>query len=335
MNKPAPPLESMKDVGWKYWRAMLKGQEFPTHPAFVPIGFYRLDNRATSRRAASSYPVAIYDVDAQGNSVPKSVQMGHGEPFVIGNDPAAEEDFSFKTFAKCCRNAITHATYLYWLEHREWPQDQPAAAIAASEAPRSNTEATPDLVLRETIAELRAEADKWLTSIGGSVTSQEQADKAADFASRFAELEKEADEARLSGRRPHLDRAEQVQKTWAPVVDAGHYNKRWAKGLSEDWLKAEKARKLREAAEAAAAGKAVSIASLGVKAGTRGRAVSMRGRVEYRCDSYDAVFAHFKDDPRLKAHLLVVQACGQLAKAALEAGETVPGARLETVESAA
>ncbi|MBN6819576.1 hypothetical protein JRF84_08230 [Methylobacterium organophilum] len=335
MNKPAPPLESMKAVGWKYWRAMLKGQEFPTHPAFVPLGFYRLDNRATSRRAASSYPVAVYEVDAQGNPVPKSVQMGHGEPFVIGNDPAAEEDFSFKTFAKCCRNAITHETYLYWLEHREWPNDQATAAIAASEAPRSNTESTPDLVLRETIAELRAEAERWLASIGGSVTNQHQADKAADFASRFAELEKEADEARTSGRRPHLERAEQVQKTWQPIAQAGAASKTWAKELTVAWQKAEKARILREAAEKAAAGEVVALGALKVKAGTRGRAVSMRSRVEYRCDSYDAVFAHFKDDPRLKAHLLVVQACGQLAKAALEAGETVPGARLETVESAA
>jgi hypothetical protein len=335
VNKPAPPLESMKSVGWKYWRAMLKGQEYPTHPAFVPIGFYRLDNKATSRRAASSYPVAVYEIDAQGNPVPKTVQMGHGEPFVIGHDPAVEEDFSFKTFAKCCRNAISHETYLYWLEHREWPQDQATAAIAKSEAPKSNTEATPDLVLRETISELRAEAEKWLKDIGGAVTNQEQADKAADFASRFAELEKEADEARLSGRRPHLDRAEQVQKMWAPVVDAGHFAKRWAKGLSEDWLKAERARKLREAAEAAAAGKAVSVASLGVKAGTRGRAVSMRSHQEPHVTDLKALIEHYRNMPRFWESPAVLAALGAIAGADTKAGQTVPGFEFKTVESVA
>ncbi len=313
--------EASAETGWAFYQAALKGQPYPTHATYVPIGYFRHFDRHKTK----SWPVAIW-VASDGV---KRIQIGDSE-IVTVSSREIEEDFAYKTFQYCCRNAITYAAYQAWKATREWP------AEIADEVPVERDSNSPaDTQVRESITELRAEAEKWLKDIGGAVTTQEQSDKAADYASRFSDLEKEAKEHRETGRKPHLDRAAEVQTTWKPIEDAGGAAKTWAKALTVAFQQAERARLLKEAAERAAAGEAVSVGALRVKSGTRGRAVTLRTRIEFRCDDVAKVFAHYRDDPRFAKHLLVVQALGQLAKADLEASKPVPGARLETVESAA
>jgi hypothetical protein len=313
--------EDSAKTGWAFWQAAMKGQTYPTNPAYVPIGFFRHYDRHKTK----SWPVSIW-IASDGV---KRIQVGDAD-VVVCHSREVEEDFAYKTFQYCCKNAISYETYKAWKATREWPPE-----IADDKPVERDSNSPPDTQVKESITELRAEAEKWLKDIGGTVTTQEQADKAADYSSRFSDLEKEAKEARESGRKPHLERAAEVQTIWKPIEDAGAAAKTWAKNLTADFQKAERARVLKEAAERAAAGEAVSVGNLRVKTGTRGRAVTLRSRIEYRCDDVMKIFAHYRDDPRFAKHLLVVQALGQMAKADLEAGGTVPGARLEVIENVA
>lgn len=321
---------ALKDP-WAFWKAAMRGEMLNTHPHFVPIGFYRLDTAAKEKKPATSYPVAIW---IDGPSGDKMARVSHAKT-VVFSTPAAEEDFGLDTFSRCCRAPISYEAYVYWMEHRAWPPEQVADALTASHPDRTNSGAAPDVVLRETIAELRAEADKWLESIGGKVRDQDEANKAADFASRFSELEKEAEEARNAARKPHMEAAAAEQATWHPIVTAGAASKTWAKALTVAWQMAERTRILQEAAAKAAAGEAVSLGNLSVKAGTRGRAVSLRSREVATVTDWDVLFAFYRDQQRFRELDIVKAALTQLAKSDLHAGTAVPGAKLEKIESAA
>lgn len=299
------------------WHSMLAGSPIKVPAHVVGLGFYR-----KQERDGRQIGVAIWANDA-GRPIAK---VGSYGPKLLGTHEQ-EEDFSFNTFAWC--KAVSEDAYRAWAATGTWPDQAPAPAAT------NNANAADDVQLRETVAELKAEAEAWLKSIGGKVENQDQANKAADFADRFAEIEKDAETRRKAENDPLAKQVKEINARWKPISDAGAQAKTWAKNLTLEWQRAEKVRLLKEAAAAAEAGEVVRTDKLKPKTGTRGRAVTLRTRQEYRCTDYAAQFEHWKDKPEFREHLLVVQACGQLSKAALEANLEVPGAKLETVESVA
>lgn len=328
MGEPAPPLESMKNIEWSYYNALLAGNEPPrTHPAFAPWGYYRKDDA----RKGTSVAVAIFP-DAQKRTW---VRIGDGKTWRF-KTPEEEGRFCYDELAYFSRKVVPFEAYQFWMEHKRWPPEKVADAIEASKPPADHN-GPPETILSEALNELGVQAREWYQGLGeAGITTQADADKAADFASRFAEMEAEAKRERETRRKPHLDAAAEVQKVWKPIEDNAADVKTWAKRLVSAFIAAENKRKLAEAAEAAARGDAVKLSDLkGAKAGTRGRAVSQRTRQELRVESVDTLFEHYVTDPRFKAHLLVADALGKLAKADLEEGKAVPGAKFETVSTVA
>lgn len=328
MGEPAPPLESMEAIEWSYYNALLAGTEPPKmHPWFAPWGYYRKDDV----RKGTSVAVSILP-DAQKR---RWVRIGDGKAFRL-KTPEEEGKFCYDELSYFSRKVVSYEAYIFWMEHKRWPPEKVADAIEASAAPADHN-GPPETIAWEALNELAVQAREWHQSLGeAGITTQADADKAGDFASRFAEMEADANRLREEGRKPHLEAADAVQKVWKPIVDNAADVKRWVKGLVAAFIKAENARKLKEAAEAAERGEAVKMGDLkGAKAGTRGRAISARTRAEYRCDDYAAVFAHYRDDPRFRDSPAVASILGKMAKDDLEDGKTVPGARLETVQTVA
>lgn len=335
-HQPAPPLESMATIGLTYWQALIAGSEPPrTHPAFVPEGWYRWTDRR--EKTKKDIPVQIWVVDGK-----KWVREGDNKAFRL-KDAAHEEDYSFKAFASYSRKAIAYEVYTHWMDQKAWPADQAADAIAASEAPREGN-GEPHEIQRETLTDLQAEFRKWFEGLGGAagpgIQTQDDADRAGNFADRFAELEREAKTTREGLRKPLQEQLDEIQKLWKPIQDDADEAKRFAKQMVGKFLQAETARKLAEAAaEAAKAlveGKPIrNTAVSSAKAGTRGRAISTRIQQRYVCDDYAKVRDFLLKDPAFLESPALASLCGNWANEMLRAGKEVPGARLEDVATVA
>jgi hypothetical protein len=145
-------------------------------------------------------------------------------------------------FADCNSTPISYELYETIAHGGAWPED-----IAP-------VETAPDLAPHEAAAvELKAQQDAakaWATALGGKPATQQDADKAANYAEAFGKIEKSSDKARTAEKEPHLEAGRAVDAKWKPITEGAALEKKWAKGLSEDYARAEAARRQREADEA-------------------------------------------------------------------------------------
>lgn len=323
------------DPNYAFWLGALAGSPPELTVGRAESGFYR--NR---QRDGSLQPIAIWR-DNGGNLM---VKIGAERSKRIER----EDEFCERVFSWCCKNPVTEAAYRTFMETGAWPEDVPDVAEKAQAAALTKAVATnpggalsnsvvaeTHVVITETINELRKEAEAWLASIGGEISCQEHADKAGNFASRFGELEKEAETKRVAEKEPVLKLQREIDGKWQPVKTAGDRAKRWIKGLMTKFLQAEQARKLAEAAQRAQEGASVKEADTKVKAGTRGRSVSLRTVRELRVTDFDTLWAHFENDKRFRAHPDVTRVLGRLAESDLNAGREVAGAKIEETQVAA
>ncbi|TVR06672.1 MAG: hypothetical protein EA385_15250 [Salinarimonadaceae bacterium] len=327
---------------YAYWLAALQGERIDLNEATdettgstypePACGFYR-----HRRRDGEFDPVAVWR-NGDGDLVAKI-----GGASTVPADSA----FSERVFAYACKSPITEDVYRAVMGGADWPEDAPSKDEMRGRAEKrladefepedpkpspARKNAPAHIIAEETIKELRAEAEKWLKSIGGKVTTQEQADRAANFGDRFAELEKEAVSTHRKEKEPHLEAGRAVDKAWKPVAALGDENKRWAKKLNTDFLIAEQKKAAAELAKKAAEGAPVKADDVKVKAGTRGRSVSLVTVTNFHCTDADALWDHYKNDPkkRVQMHPDVVKVVAKIATAELNAGLDVPGACLKT-----
>lgn len=295
------------------WQGLLRGER-PEIEKNVPYcGIYR--GRLKGQETDS--PVRIYVEDGE-------VVVWDGRRKVGSRTCLADAAWAEDNMGWLLKRPITAEAYEHWIEHGSFPDEVTTPEVPRSHADRPN--AAPHELIQERIAELKQEADAWLVSIGGVVKNKEHADKAANYADAFAELAKEAEAARVAEKEPHLTASREVDSTWKPVTTAGEQWKRWAKGLCEAYLKAERQRLAAEVAARAAAGEAVRPEDLKVKSGTRGRAVSLRTVKELTYSDFAQVRAHYRDDDRIWKHPDVLRVVGQIATTDLNADKPVPGA---------
>jgi hypothetical protein len=310
-----------------FWKDALAGKN-PDHTrGKAECGYYRM-----RQRDGSTVGIAIWRDDEGG----LCAKIGKRKGEAI--EPDREEEFCDRVFAWCLQHPVTEESYWHWYDNDSWPEDLPDVEAQVQDRLNEISEsfghnAPPELVIKDTVAELRAEAEKWLKDIGGEITTQAEADKAANFADRFGELEKEAEKTRVGEKEPHLKASRDVDAKWQPIKKAAENAKRWAKALPTEFFKAELARKSQELAAKAAQGEAVKPADLKVKAGTRGRGVSLRTTKVFRCTDFGSLLSHYLKDERFKREVAPLLA--RLAEADLKAGHTIPGAVLEDQQSAA
>jgi hypothetical protein len=299
-----------------YWQQLEHGHaDWPANQAMP--GFYR-----KRERNGTKVGVAIW----VGNDGRPVVKVGKAAVEAL-TTTSREAEFCEYAFAWIAKHPVTEESYRAWLTTGVWHDDVPEADV--------DPNAPPHVVVKETIADLLRQAEAWLAEIGGEVKTQEQADKAANFADRFHELAKESETKREVEKKPHLDAGREIDARWKEITDAGKSAKKWANGLTDAFLKAERARKLAEAARAAEAGEAVRDADVKVRAGTRGRGTGLRKSEQPHVTDMTALIEHYRNDARFWKRPMVCAELGALANLDTKAGGTVPGFTIRLVESAA
>ena len=222
----------------------------------------------------------------------------------------------------CCRHPIAYELYVAVAERGEpWPDAIPAPAAASPGFGHNRAGLDPALALLDDITALGDAASDWLAAVG-TITAQSQADKAGNFAEAFGRLEKQAEAARTSEKKPVLDEGRAIDAKWKPVVAAAEAHKKRLKQAIEPFLLAERTR-LEE--EARRSGVWLTDSP---KAGTQGRRIGLRTTRSVQILDAPAFIATYRDDPRLWADPDVLQVLLRLAGVDLAAGLSVPGACL-------
>lgn len=301
----------ISNADYAYWEAAVADpsthKEFPLN---MPVpGFYRLRTRD------GEIGVAIWPEDGEGG--PAVTQRGKSPAKTLRTEAEAE-DFCHATIKFC--KAVTHEAYQQWYDTGVWP-DQVME-------PGRNAQLAEHIQIRESIQEIERELEAWFKSIGGKIETQAHADKAANWKDLIHRLSKEAEEKRKAEKKPHWDAGVAVDDKWAGVTALGSTVKRKIANIVEPFLRAEQARKLREAAAKMEAGQGVRPEDVKAKAGTTGRATTMRVEQVLRITDEAAFKAYYKEqdvfwrDPRTYSVL------ASIAKADLKAGMQIPGAKL-------
>jgi hypothetical protein len=251
-----------------------------------------------------------------------------------------------------CRYPVPYETYVAVAEQGQaWPEDLPdlkkarpssgsasASLVApspshnqplqASTSRSANTHvSSPSLghnsssvseaeVFLEEIEALVMSCEEWLSGVP-EISSQVLADKAANYAERFGNLENRAEEARSGEKKPVLDQGRLIDGKWKPVISKASETKVKLKKLIEPYLIAELKRQ-----------KDLGLDTEPPRAGTMGRRIGLRSRMVLKITSDSDLLTHYKADPRLWADKAIKEAISKLAEVDLAAQKPIPGATL-------
>jgi hypothetical protein len=341
---------------WDFWIEQLGGGAPETTPGRPHSGFYRDRYYAPTgdgkKREKRSRAVAIWQQDGEFICT-----------VTVGYQPRHLDEID-ALFANCCRAPITRDLYMLIADGGAWPDEVPAVDRIVSTSD-NEPELSPSQKLEAELNDVKDKARSWFAEIGKKITTQEQSDKAGNFANEFAKLQKKAEDTHKVEKAPHLEAGRAVDAAWKPLVTAAEEAKKWAKKAAEGFLIAEQKRldderkKLEQEAEAArkAAGAALmaaeaKAAEAGVpvevelpvvphvpaqperaKAGTSGRSISIRQRTEYQIADLPAAVAYLAalEKPPVDFVEAVQKAVNRIASS----GVTVPGVNPHVVEYAA
>ena len=330
---------------YTYWHNALMGQFGPIHENDPQCGYYRM----RLRRGGEWIPVAIFRED-------------DGEVLALCK---GEMKDAFEVWTWCCRYPVDYEVYRAVAEEgKPWPEDilvglDDKAAITLSPivppspiAPtigHNSSGITEAEGLLEEIEALNYLSSNWLEEIG-TVSSQSDADRAANYAERFGMLETKAEALRTTAKRPILEEGRRIDAEWKPVIAKASDNKAKMKKALEPYLLSERERILleqneREAASLADGGEGTDPASslspssisstLPPRAGTHGRRIGLRTKKVVRVVDDEAFIAGFKSNDRFWRDETVRSSMLKLAEFELAAGHLVPGAVLIEQVSAA
>ena len=168
----------------------------------------------------------------------------------------------------------------------------------------------------EEIEMLWQSAQEWLEAVQ-SPSSQAEADKAANYAERFGNLENRAEEARTAEKKPVLDLGRSIDAKWKPVISKATDGKVRMKKVLEPYLIGELKRQ-----------KDLGIDGEPPRAGTMGRRIGLRSRMILKITSNEDLHNHYKADPRLWADKSLQDVIVKLAEIDLTAHKPIPGATL-------
>lgn len=351
-----------------------KGPQPETTPGHPKPGFYRLRGWAPAanpggKRTLKFDPVAIWYEDGQVYCAKPGFVPTHAD----------EID---ELFSRCCRDAVTEEAYRVVVAGGMWPDQVEERASAKARAPErigptetqqamygqgpseeqpppigdNSGSVSPATIMSERIADVNKQIADWLKEIGGKIKTDEQADRAANFAALLGELEKEAEALHKVEKAPWLEGGRTVDAAWKPLIEKAAASKGRVKRdyvtpylvekqrridaeakAERERIAAERAKAEQEAAAAGVEPKPVEELPPPeperVKAGTRGgRATALR----------TVKVAEITDLAALASYLAgmgnpppdFVEVCKKLAEKMMKAGVTVPGAKLNDEQRA-
>lgn len=291
-----------------WYRENLAGKIEHLDLGHAPCGFFRLRTRE-----GDLLPVAVW----QEQGV-RWAKVGANDPTCLAE---GEQEFCERVIAFCWRSPITEAVYFAVTEEgAPWPDLPPERTTDYANMPSDPLES-----LRIELEGERVEAEAWLAT---PISDQAGADRAANWALRFADMEKRAQEGRRTEKVPHEKAAKEVDARWRPVQDAAAALKARLKDAQTPFLVEKRRREAEERAAAAQAGEAIRPAA-SAAAGTAGRKTSLRVVRTAAIDDFDAALMALKDAPEIRE---LVQ---RLANRVAAAGTALPGTRIVTTDKAA
>ena len=314
---------------WAYWRAALNGLQMDFDKDDVPSGFYEHRNGSI---------IAIWRDDG-GIFCWKTNATQYA--------PKTKEKVC-EYFAYCTGNpsgrAISHDEYLHIMAGGKALAGPRSATIDKPATIGDNSAGmTDDERISAEIKDLSEQFNSWLEKIG-KIATQEQADKAANYAEEFSKLEKDATKAHKTEKDPFLEGGRAVDAKWKPIAGKADEGKRAAKSaitpflVEQDRLRREAEAKQRELeaaqrkaeAEAAMAGappppapEPAYVPPVRTSAGS-GRKTALKTYKVTEVTDLPALAAHLAamDTPPVE----FIEACQKAAARLLTAGATVPGA---------
>ena len=288
---------------YDHWAAALReGRGVETEPGNPRSGFYRYGREA----------IAIWRHPENGDLL--CSRSGPRRTPVL---PDEIDDL----FSYCAANPIAYATFKEVMETGQWPEDAPKPSPAPLVL-------EPHERVVHDIAELRTAYDAWI-AYTGEIAWKADADKCGNYASAFADLEREAETARQREKAPILAAGRAVDARWKPVADQAAAGKRLAKKALEPYLAAERAKAIEAYAEAP--DPRIS-GPMSVKAG-QGRGVTIRSRKVNAIVDWPALFTYFASLNERPADLEA--ACQTAVNRMVAQGFTPPGVEIHRIEEAA
>lgn len=317
---------------WLWWQNALKGQFGPIHSE-PEQGYFR-----TRKKNGPWEPVAIWwDEDVGGWLAYRS-----------GREVEADEIWTW-----CCRNPITHEAYEKAVAGGGF-DDEPKAAVAP--AGHNSADADPMEALRIEYLGEKELAEEFLKS---PIKTKADADKAAIWSKRLADIAKRATDQHKIEKQPVLDETRRIDDKWRELKeDPKELSTKLKRHMDaylreQDRLEQERQRKAREqadkireqaeaaAAEAkqdssgdvAAANRAEQLAqqaadaerdaqARNAAAGRTGAKVALRTFVSAEITDIDALLIALRDRDEIKE---LVQS---LANRAAKAGRSLPGMKI-------
>ena len=208
-----------------------------------------------------------------------------------------------------------------------WPDEHELVPMGDNMPPEEAEELAlwPENELIDRIEDLGREALK--RTDGEPVKDQDECDRVANLCDRLMQLWNEAERRRTEERKPFDDQLKAIQTKWLPILDRAESYKNLKHKIVSPWLIQERKRLQEEAKAAAAAGEPVSEPRR-PRAGTRGRATSLRKQKRAEITDYAICLDFFKDSEDIRS-------CVQmLANRAVRSGVPVPGAEVIEEEKA-
>ena len=329
---------------YTYYQSALSGIFGPVHENDPQCGYYRMRRG----RGGPWVPVAIWrEVTGEG----EITGISDSGKLVCLVDGVEKDPYEVWTWV--CRYPVPYETYVAVAERGEpWPEDLPdlkrvkapaakhdpslrpgqsvsgfSSNLRPDVAPRASSSSLAALghnsagmseveVFLEEIEALSQSCEEWLSGVP-EICSQVLADKAANYAERFGNLENRAEEARSGEKKPVLDQGRLIDGKWKPVISKASETKVKLKKLIEPYLIAELKRQ-----------KDLGLDPEPPRAGTMGRRIGLRSRMVLKVTSDTDLLTHYKADPRLWADKAIKEAISKLAEVDLAAQKPIPGATL-------
>jgi hypothetical protein len=308
---------------WEWWAAKLAGKLPPGAIADTPqAGFYRKTSKEFYGARKTFTPVAYWP----------GIQDGRPVLYCREGDKNVGATRAMELWNHVCDHPVSEEAYrdvaqygkLWPDEHELVPMQKPGPGHNLGPEWDWNkievvNPADAELLaaFKDRLEDLSREAKKRLE--GPPIADQDECDRIANLADALAQLDKIAETSRKAERKPHDEALKAIQLRWAPLALLAEVYKDVKYKLITPWLQALDGKRKQEAEAAAAAGKPPPSEAPRPRAGTRGRAMSLKSTKKAQIDDYAVCLKFFEDSADVRATVQM------LADRAVRAGITVPG----------
>lgn len=320
---------------YAYWHNALQGTLGPIHDGDPQCGFYR----RRLHREGPFLPVAIWR--AEGGDIVA----------LVGDKPADAVDI----WTWVCDKPITEDQYRRVRAGGTWDDEPPAPASQT----RGNMPSDPFEALT---VEWQSEKEIAAGILAKPITTTQEANQAAVFSKRIAQIAKKATDHHKVEKQPHLDAGRKVDEKWRDLKDEpADMSKRIKRHMDaflieqqrkererQEAARREEERLRREAEETArlaavdpeaeaeaerlreeAAAKAKEAEARNASAGRTGARVALRTFVSAEITDFEALLLALKDRPEIR------ECVETLANRAARSGLELPGMSIKQEQRAA